>query len=183
MSHNPLSKHTLPYPCSPKDTLPPTFSPMSNSLPTPTPATNHFVDEVVFVGGHGGTNNLMINKINHPSKFVKSKYKIGLVGTYCSGKSSLAHRFAQGSFSDEYRMSLSTSTTIRIQLLQQDRPARRLPLPQTGTNRHPRIGALNQAPAAALQRSRCSSPPLRHHQVRIHPRSEQSFCKLEEFLG
>lgn len=129
------------------------------------------------------TNNLMINKINHPSKFVKSKYKIGLVGAYGSGKSSLANRFAHGSFSDEYRMTLSTPDLIRIQLLQQDRPAGRLPLPQTGTHRYSRVGALHPVPAAALQRSRCSSPPLRHHQVRIPSRSEQSFCKLEEFLG
>jgi GTPase SAR1 family protein len=71
----------------------------------------------------------MINKINHPSKFVKSKYKIGLVGSYCSGKSSLANRFAHGFFSDEYRMTLSTSHQIRIQLLQQNCSARRLPLP------------------------------------------------------
>ena len=124
------------------------------------------------------TNNLMINKINHPSKFVKSKYKVGLVGTYCSGKSSLANRFANGSFSDEYRMSLSTFLTIRIQLLQQNYSARRLPFPQTGTHRYPWIGAFDQAPAAALQGSRCSPPPIRHHKVPLPSRSEQSFSKL-----
>lgn len=49
----------------------------------------------------------MINKINHPSKYIKSKYKIALVGPYASGKTSLITKFTTNTFSEDYHMTLS----------------------------------------------------------------------------
>jgi GTPase SAR1 family protein len=50
----------------------------------------------------------MMNKINHPSKFIKSKYKVAVVGPYGAGKTSLIMRLASGSFEENYHMTLRT---------------------------------------------------------------------------
>jgi GTPase SAR1 family protein len=50
----------------------------------------------------------MMNKINHPSKYIKSKYKVAVVGPYAAGKTSLVVRFANGCFEENYHMTLRT---------------------------------------------------------------------------
>ena len=53
-----------------------------------------------------------MNKINHPSKFIKSKYKVAVVGPYGAGKTSLIMRFVSGSFEENYHMTLRTLMLI-----------------------------------------------------------------------
>jgi GTPase SAR1 family protein len=49
-----------------------------------------------------------MNKINHPSKYIKSKYKVALLGPYACGKSALLARVALGAFEQNYHMTLRT---------------------------------------------------------------------------
>ncbi len=51
----------------------------------------------------------MMNKINHLSKYIKSKYKVALLGPYACGKTSLLTRVGLTSFDQNYHMTLSNT--------------------------------------------------------------------------